>query len=113
MTSPGASTPAASAPSSTASASALAADGARVHDTELDLAEPGAPEQLINAAAGQFGHLDILICNHARSGGDSPLGTLTAAMLDVHWAVNTRSSILLARPSRPGTTAAPAAASSS
>ena len=78
-------------------ASALAADGARVHDTELDLAKPGAPEQLINAAAGQFGHLDILICNHARSGGDGPLGTLTAAMLDAHWAVNTRSSILLAQ----------------
>jgi 3-oxoacyl-[acyl-carrier protein] reductase len=44
-----------------------------------------------------FGHLDILVCNHARSGGDGPLGTLTAAMLDAHWAVNTRSAILLAQ----------------
>jgi 3-oxoacyl-[acyl-carrier protein] reductase len=77
--------------------SALAADGARVHDTELDLAAPGAPEQLITAATGQFGHLDILICNHARSGGDGPLGTLDAAKLDAHWAVNTRSAILLAQ----------------
>jgi 3-oxoacyl-[acyl-carrier protein] reductase len=76
---------------------ALAGDGARVHHTELDLAAPGAPEQLINTAAGQCGHLDILICNHARSGGDGPLGTLDAAMLDAHWAVNTRSAILLAQ----------------
>ena len=44
-----------------------------------------------------FQILDILVCNHARSGGDGPLGTLTAAMLDAHWAVNTRSSILLAQ----------------
>jgi 3-oxoacyl-[acyl-carrier protein] reductase len=49
-----------------------------------------------------------LVCNHARSGGDGPLGTLTAEMLDAHWAVNTRSSILLAQAfaaqhdSRPG-----------
>jgi 3-oxoacyl-[acyl-carrier protein] reductase len=76
--------------------SALAA-GARVHDTELDLAGPGAPERLIKMAADQFGHLDVLICNHARSGGDGPLGILDAAMLDAHWAVNTRSAILLAQ----------------
>jgi 3-oxoacyl-[acyl-carrier protein] reductase len=77
--------------------SALAADDASVHDIELDLASPGAPEQLVDAAADQFGHLDILVCNHARSGGDGPLGTLDAAMLDGHWAVNTRSAILLAQ----------------
>lgn len=77
--------------------SALAADTASVHDMELDLAGPGAPEQLIDAATSQLGHLDILICNHARSGGDGPLGTLDAAMLDAHWAVNTRSAILLAQ----------------
>jgi 3-oxoacyl-[acyl-carrier protein] reductase len=73
------------------------ADGARAHDAGLDLAAPGAPEQLVAAAAGRLGHLDILICNHARSGGDGPLGTLDAAMLDAHWAVNTRSAILLAQ----------------
>ena len=54
-------------------------------------------DRLIEAAAAEFGHLDILVCNHARSGGDGPLGTLTAAMLDAHWAVNTRSAILLAQ----------------
>lgn len=76
---------------------ALAADGARVRDIELDLAGPGAPARLISAAADALGHLDILVCNHARSGGDGPLGNLDAAMLDAHWAVNTRSAILLAQ----------------
>jgi 3-oxoacyl-[acyl-carrier protein] reductase len=78
-------------------ASALAADGTHVHGAELDLAAPAAPAQLINAATEQFGRLDVLICNHARSGGDGPLGTLDAAMLDAHWAVDTRSAILLAQ----------------
>jgi 3-oxoacyl-[acyl-carrier protein] reductase len=77
--------------------SALAADHASVHDIELDLTGPGAPAQLISAATDALGHLDILVCNHARSGGDGPLGTLDAAMLDAHWAANTRSAILLAQ----------------
>jgi 3-oxoacyl-[acyl-carrier protein] reductase len=76
---------------------ALAADGASVHHLGLDLADPSAPSQLADAATGAFGHVDILVCNHARSGGDGPLGTLDAAMLDAHWAVNTRSVILLAQ----------------
>jgi 3-oxoacyl-[acyl-carrier protein] reductase len=77
--------------------SALAAGGAEVRDGELDLARPDAPGQLIQSAAEAIGPLDILVCNHARSGGDGPLGALDAAMLDGHWAVNTRSAILLAQ----------------
>jgi 3-oxoacyl-[acyl-carrier protein] reductase len=69
--------------------------GAQVRWLQLDLALPDAPAELIEAAAAAFGHLDILVCNHARSGGDGPLGTLDAALLDAHWAVNTRSTILL------------------
>jgi 3-oxoacyl-[acyl-carrier protein] reductase len=76
-------------------ASAQTDGDARVHHLGLNLAEPGAAERLVAAAADAFGHLDILICNHARSGGDGPLGTLDAVGLDAHWAVNTRSAILL------------------
>jgi 3-oxoacyl-[acyl-carrier protein] reductase len=76
---------------------ALGDDGGRVHDIEADLADPAAPGQVIDAATAALGHLDILVCNHARSGPDGPLGTLDAALLDGHWAVNTRSSILLAQ----------------
>src|SRR5712691_10815621 len=60
--------------------SALAADSASVHHTELDLAGPGAPARLVSAAADALGHLDILVCNHARSGGDGRLGGLIVFM---------------------------------
>lgn len=64
-------------------------------DAEVDLAEPDGPQRLMELAVGAFGHVDILICNHARGGGDGPLGRLDAGMLDAHWAINTRSTILL------------------
>ncbi len=76
---------------------ALADPEATVRHQEADLSDPDAPARLIEAAAATSRNLDILVCNHARSGGDGPLGTLTAEMLDAHWAVNTRSSILLAQ----------------
>jgi 3-oxoacyl-[acyl-carrier protein] reductase len=76
---------------------ALADEKASVRHQELDLTGADAPSRLITDAADAFGHLDILVCNHARSGGDGPLGALDAAMLDAHWAVNTRSVILLAQ----------------
>lgn len=75
--------------------SCAAADDQRVVDLAIDLAEDGAPERVMAMAVEQFGHVDVLICNHARSGGDGPLGLLTAEMLDAHWAVNTRSALLL------------------
>lgn len=74
--------------------SALAGADASVRHMELDLGRPEAPGQLIDAAADAFGHLDILVCNHARS-GYGPLGTLDAGQLDSVWAVNTRATILL------------------
>lgn len=76
-------------------AEALADQDAGIHDLGGDLALPDAPERLIAAAKDAFGHVDILVCNHARSGGDGPLGTLDTAMLDAHWAANTRSVLLL------------------
>ena len=76
---------------------ALAGHAARIRHTGCDLADPDAPARLVEAAVDTLGHLDILVCNHARSGGDGALGRLDAAMLDGHWAVNTRSSILLAQ----------------
>ena len=78
-------------------AEALADGQASVRHTQLDLADADAPSRLVSAATAAAGHLDILVCNHARSGGDGPLGALDAAMLDAHWAVNTRSAILLAQ----------------
>ncbi|ONI83001.1 3-ketoacyl-ACP reductase [Actinosynnema sp. ALI-1.44] len=64
-------------------------------NASVDLADPDGPQRLMDAAVAALGQVDILVCNHALSGSDGPLGTLDAAMLDKHWAVNTRSSILL------------------
>ncbi|MYV57946.1 SDR family oxidoreductase, partial [Streptomyces sp. SID3212] len=61
-----------------------------------DLAAPDAPGRLLAEAAEALGgRLDILVANHALSGSDGPLDAVDAAMLDAHWAVNTRSVILL------------------
>ncbi len=43
----------------------------------------------------EFGRLDILVANHALSGSDGTLDEIDAAMLDAHWAVDTRSVLLL------------------
>src|SRR6201990_918833 len=75
---------------------ALADPDAAVWHQQADLSDPGAPSRLIESAAATSGFLDILVCNPAPSGGDGPLGPLTAQMLDAHWAANARSSILLA-----------------
>lgn len=70
---------------------------ATVADAGMDLAAPRAPERLLARALDAFGHVDILVCNHASSGRDAGLGGLDAEMLDAHWAVNARSSLLLAQ----------------
>ena len=70
------------------------ADGAALDHADIDLAAPDAAERLIGTARDAVGHLDILVCNHARSGSDGSLGQLDAAMLDGHWAVNARSTLL-------------------
>ncbi|MGH3314243.1 MAG: SDR family oxidoreductase [Streptomyces sp.] len=75
----------------------LAVPGAVVAHGPADLTAPGAPARLLAEATGALGgdRLDILVANHALSGSDGPLETVDAAMLDAHWAVNTRSVILL------------------
>lgn len=69
----------------------------RLADLPADLADPAAPEELVAAAVREFGHVDTLVAVHARSGGDGPLLACDPQMLDAHWAVNTRSTLLLTR----------------
>ena len=66
-------------------------------DASADLADDAAPAALMSAATQRFGHLDVLVCNHARSGGDGDLRALDAAMLDGHWQVNARATLLLTK----------------
>jgi 3-oxoacyl-[acyl-carrier protein] reductase len=66
----------------------------RVEHLEADFLDPEAPGQVVAAAVQAFGHVDVLVCNHARSSGGG-LGQLTAAELDASFAVNTRAVLLL------------------
>lgn len=75
----------------------IAAIGGETAHAGFDLAAVDAPGALMDAARDAFGHVDILVCNHASSGPDGSLADVTAAMLDAHWAVNTRASLLLAQ----------------
>jgi 3-oxoacyl-[acyl-carrier protein] reductase len=72
----------------------LRAAGGRVEHVAADLASPDSPSTLIEAARSAFGHIDVLVANHARSSEQS-LGDLTAAELDLTFAVNTRATLLL------------------
>ena len=85
---------------------ALGDPRARVVAGPGDLADPAEPARLVDRVVREFGGLDILVANHALSGSDGTLDAIDAAMLDAHWAVDTRSVLLLvqayARQARPG-----------
>lgn len=70
-------------------------DGAVMDDLSVDLADASQVEPLLGAATRLTGELDILVCNHARSGGDGGILDMTPDRLDAFWDVNTRSTLLL------------------
>lgn len=72
-------------------------DGATLTDHSVNFLEDDTPDQLMKAIETKGIQLDGIICNHALSGSDGSLGELDAAMLDRHYQVNTRSTILLAQ----------------
>jgi 3-oxoacyl-[acyl-carrier protein] reductase len=74
----------------------LRAAGAAAELISADLADPGAPAAVIARAREAFGRVDVLVANHARSGIQS-LQELTAAELDLTFAVNTRATLLLVK----------------
>ncbi len=72
----------------------LRGQGGSVDHRSLDLADPLAPAALVDAVIDRFGRLDAVVANHARSPRQS-LEQLTAAELDLTYAVNTRATLLL------------------
>lgn len=74
----------------------LRSTGARAVHVRADLADPDAPAQIVEAARRAFGHLDVVVANHARSSGQV-LEELTAEEIDLSYAVNTRASLLLTK----------------
>jgi 3-oxoacyl-[acyl-carrier protein] reductase len=68
--------------------------GRRVEYLEADFLEPEAPMQVMRAAVQNFGHVDILVVNHAYS-TNGWLEELTAEHIDKHLLINVRASLLL------------------
>jgi len=68
--------------------------GGPVEHLEADFADPEAPARVMGAARERFGHVDILIANHARSGRGS-LAETSAAELDAFLHENVRATVLL------------------
>ncbi len=93
---------------------ASAREGAVTGSRGADLRDPAQVDSLADDALALTGRLDVLVCNHARSGGDGSIVDMTPAALDAFWDTNTRSTLLLTRrfalqfgdtpeaPSRPG-----------
>ncbi len=50
---------------------------------------------MVDAARALTGTVDVLVCNHARSGGDGSILDMTPEVLDAFWQTNTRSTIQL------------------
>ncbi|QCQ16507.1 SDR family oxidoreductase [Microbacterium sp. RG1] len=71
------------------------APGAVLTDVGADLADEGAIDRVMDAAAAATGAVDILVCNHAKSGDDGSILDMTPARLDAFWQVNARSTLLL------------------
>ena len=72
----------------------LRSAGGTVEHVSADLADPAAPHALVETARSTFGRLDAVVANHARSSSQS-LEELTAAEIDLSYAVNTRATLLL------------------
>lgn len=69
--------------------------GAELADIDADLSDAAAIPRVIEAAAAITGSIEILVCNHARSGGDGSILDMTPETLDAFWDVNTRATLLL------------------
>ncbi|WP_313885611.1 SDR family oxidoreductase [Fodinicola feengrottensis] len=71
--------------------------GRRVEYVSADFSDPLAPAEVVQAGIDAFGHLDILVANHARTTPRSSLAEITAAEIDASYAINSRSTFLLVK----------------
>lgn len=83
-------------------AAQIGAGGGHAFALQADLADPDAPEQLVDAVERELGVVDILVANHGRSRPRGSLEAVTAEEWDQTLAVNARAPFLLARRVLPG-----------
>ncbi len=72
-------------------------EGAVSGSADGDLRDPDQIDEVFRQAQALTGSVDILVCNHARSGGDGSILDMTPEALDAFWDANTRSTLLLTR----------------
>jgi 3-oxoacyl-[acyl-carrier protein] reductase len=72
----------------------IRASGSSAVHYAADFADPEAPAAIVQAAQDAYGHVDIVVANHARSHRQS-LEELTPSEIDLSYAVNTRATLLL------------------
>jgi 3-oxoacyl-[acyl-carrier protein] reductase len=70
--------------------------GAEIDYLEADLGSPDGPARVVGAAVAGFGHVDILVANHARS-GLGRLDAITPEEIDAFLSENVRSTLLLVK----------------
>lgn len=68
--------------------------GVRVQSTNHNFKDPVTPYKIMEEAVEAFGHIDILVANHAHSEVGT-LEDLTAYQIDEHFLVNVRGTLLL------------------
>ncbi|MFB9953804.1 SDR family oxidoreductase [Cellulomonas denverensis] len=76
---------------------ALRGDARSARVAGADLRDPAQVEATFAAACELTGRVDILVCNHAKSGDDGSILDMTPEALDAFWQANTRSTLLLTR----------------
>lgn len=74
----------------------LRAYGGKVHYVSADFVDPDAPTRVMGTAKTAFGHVDMLVVNHAYS-QMGRLHDLTAQDIDMHMIINLRASLLLTK----------------
>jgi 3-oxoacyl-[acyl-carrier protein] reductase len=74
----------------------LCQGGRRVEHLEADLMEADTPQRVMDAATQAYGHVDILVANHAYSTMGA-LEHVTASEIDRHLLVNVRATLLLVK----------------
>lgn len=74
----------------------LRASGRRVEHIAADFRDPAAPKRVVQEARAAFGHVDIVIANHAYSTMGA-LEDLTADEIDAHLEANVRGTLLLVK----------------
>lgn len=78
-----------------AGVSASLIPGAAFADVGADFDDASSVNAVLDAAFAVTGAVDILVCNHAKSGNDGGILDMTPERLDAFWSTNTRSTLLL------------------